>query len=186
MKKTLLAILAATVLGPMTANADFISGSIAFTGDWVRTGGSGLADATGIDFTTDLVVQGASGTYGVIPTDGSVSAIFNDFDFEPSFVSNNPLWSVIYAGVTYSFALNSVMVQEPRNAFSLVLFGSGVASVSVSGDNLYEDTVGTWVFTGNSFTFSGVNEVPEPATLAIFGLGLAAFGFASRRKATKS
>lgn len=174
-KKVLLAVLAATFFGPMTANADFISGAIAFTGDWVPTGGTGIADATGISFTSDLEVQGASGDYAVIPTDGSVPATFKDFLFDP-FTSNNPLWLVTYDGVTYAFALDTIVI-DLQNATQLNLSGTGTL-VATGFDN----TAGTWVFTGNQFTFSGVS-VPEPGTLALLGLGLAGLGFAARKKA---
>lgn len=86
-------------------------------------------------------------------------------------------------GVTYEFDLNTISVDFQSNS-QLNLSGTGV----LRADG-FDDTFGTWNFTGNEqilFTFSA-NAAPrtvvEPTALALFGLGLFGFAAARRRRA---
>jgi hypothetical protein len=61
----------------------------------------------------------------------------------------------------------------------------GASNVSLTGGDLAIDLIGTSSVTGAEFSIKlgSANNVPEPASLAIFGLGLAAIMVLARRKA---
>ena len=104
------ALALALVLGASPgAEAASITGSVSFGGAFVPTGGSGLADATGVDIIGDIAVVSCAisascqGSFaGVV---GLVSATYSDFTFDPLGGSIAPLWSFTFAGITYSFDL---------------------------------------------------------------------------------
>ncbi len=172
-----LAIAALTLIAS-TASAVPITGEIGFGGIWTPTGGTGTADATGIQINFAVVL---AATGDMAPTTGQ-SVTYTPFTFDP-FVPVAPLWSVTGTnGVDYSFDLDTVNV-DFQSATELNLSGTGV----LRADG-FDDTFGTWNFSGNNqvlFTFSAnaaPRLVPEPGALALFGLGFAGFVVARRRR----
>lgn len=188
---------AALSLLASTANAAFLSGSFA-TG---QSPGSAVAAvdaasapttldvATGLDFTasatpgfvgSNFIVVGGLGDFAAL---GGLLGTLADFQFSPALSPSplDPLWSV--GGFT--FIADSVSVDD-QDANTLTLRAIGKISDGAGGA---DDTPGIWDFSLNqtsgslSFSFSTATNVPEPATLALFGAGLLGLGMVRRRKA---
>lgn len=161
----------------------FFEGEIAFAGvdgTATPTGGTGIGDATGIDFDNSLpiFVMGTSDDFDAIPLMTGVT--FFDFVFSPS-TPAHPLWQITFGDNVYQFAVDVFTVVTQTNN---ILAIQGTGYVSATG---YSDTAGTWTFTldqaGSSvFGWSSTTAVvSEPGTLALLGLGLLGIRLARRR-----
>lgn len=179
-RKIFAPLVAALMLAlPIGASAMPITGAIGFGGAFSPTGGTGLGDATGINFLTAFVLDG-NGIYAGIPNFSGAS--FTDFQFNPLTPAPvSPLWSVSFGGVDYSFDLGAISI-DLQNANELNLSGTGV--LMATG---FDNTAGTWVFSGDStgsivFTFSSITAaVSEPGMLALLGLGVMLLGAMQRK-----
>ena len=176
------------------AQALLITGEIQFAGTWTPTGGTGIADATGIDFAAATaffpIVMDGTGDYAGLEGTGSVT--FNDFTFSPGLLPNpvEPLWAFATGGRTYIFILRAVdLPVVHQDATSLVLAGSGDLFID-DGAGTFELTPADWNFSGNiagsRFGFSAANNaVPEPTTVGLLGLGLVGLTAAGKKRARR-
>ena len=162
-----------------------ITGGVSFGGAFLPTGGTGLADATGVDIISDIAVVSCAisstcqGTYA--PVTGLVGATYKDFSFDP-LAAPSPLWTFTHLGVTYSFELLTVSVVDQSSSV-LGLVGTGI--LKATG---FDDTPGKWSFSGDTsgavFAFSSTaSAVPEPASTLLLGLSLLGGSYAMRRRA---
>ncbi|MFT5880907.1 MAG: hypothetical protein ACI86X_002046 [Moritella sp.] len=187
MKYTFFNLAASAVLltTSAVAFAGPISGQIDFSGNAVVT----IANdqITEIDFANlgqqgSPIVGQASGDF--LPTYGM------SVDYIDPFVVSAPqaaLWSVdgFTFDLTQILSNQSIDVNNNGTADYAIITGNGV--IHNAG---FDDTQGEWTFStqgfgnlgnGGSFSFSATT-VPEPAAIALLGLGLIGFGAARRKK----
>ena len=171
-----------------------ITGDIGMGGNFAAVDNSWAATdidlATGIDFDPNLfIVNSTTGSFSTVTSaigtikdfqfgagTGSELGINDGFDGVTAVSSILDFWSID----GFSFELTSVVKLSTSSTTFLDLDGTGI----ISG-NGFDATIGTWSFTGDNvggtFTWSaGTAVVPEPAMLALMGIGL--LGFAVSRR----
>lgn len=150
-----------------------ISGQIGFNGNAV------VSVANGKIAEINFENMGMPGSPRVGNATGDFAPVLGqEVTYVDPFVVSAPqtaLWSV----GDFIFDLTIINVNNVIGSFAM-LSGSGV--IHKAG---FADTNGEWLFStqgaGSSFTFSAT-AVPEPAAIALLGLGLIGFGAARRKK----
>ena len=180
-------LFSALTLVACNSYAALITGTIQYVGISAPTGGTSLADATGLSFPNSVGNEGTilikDGLLATLITDNIIDLY--DFAFDPLASGGSMVWNDTESGI--SFLLTDVTLIDQSSSF-LNLSGSGVLT---GGD--YEDTIAKWDLStqsvdnngGATITFSASTStanIPEPASLGILGLGLIGLGFVRKQK----
>lgn len=188
---TKLLVAAALCTLSSVASAVPIVGSIAFSAapgaSWTPTGGTGIANATGVSFTAGVsgfeaqVTNVGAAPNGYAGTLGADVA-FSDFTFAP-LTPPTTLWSFTSGVNTYTFEMTTVVI-ELQNSGALTLTGNGLANITG-----FDETDGTWRLSldniGSVFSFSSTAAAaPEPGLALLLGTGLIGFGVARKMRKT--
>lgn len=186
MRKLLKTLLCTAVLATLamagSAHAALLgAGSVSMAGGWVPSGGDGsIASATGVHFipstnNVTITAPGGKGSFASL-TAGTIGTA-HDFSFNPA---NTPIMGFLLIG-GFNFDLMNIHVDLQNSSFLDLTGTADVSSNAGTGTATFEFSAqgggapATFSWSATAFA------VPEPMTLGLLGIGLAAFGLMRRR-----
>ena len=170
----------AAVAAPFTGSVDYIG---THTPDNTNMNLATQSTITGLGGVGNPLVVLATGSLGASITAGDTLVHQRPLQYRPFGGPYTPLWSHA-SGITFDLL---TMAIQSTSANTLVLVGTGMFNAVG-----YDPTPGKWNMTLNIASgqaigsFSSSSSVPEPAMMALFGLGLAVAGTTAARRRRKA
>ena len=176
------------VVSTTDVRAAFITGNMSIVGG-VIPNTANIQDATILDFTP---AGGGTGIFRAASCDGDfASSLFcdpifgdlgtiTDLTIDPFVPPAVGFWTI------GAFTFDLLNISSIDRTTSNVLSVLGTGTIRSGG---FDDTSGTWLLTanqlGSTFSYSastGSTAIPEPRSLALFGIGLLGLGYILRRR----
>ena len=178
----MVAMPAAAVAAPFTGSVDYIG---THTPDNPNMNLATQSTIAGLGGVGNPIVVLSTGILGAFITPGDQLVHQSPIVYRPAFGGPyTPLWTHVLSGITFDLL---TMAIESTSAGSLVLVGTGMFNGAG-----FDPTPGKWNMTLNiasgqaQGSFSSSSSVPEPAMMALFGLGLAVAGTTAARRRRKA